>query len=203
VHALVMIALWNNSRIQIETRKRATPKEVLWFLKPPSSFITHGQAIRFPTGQTEKSSSRGNWASSSASLQGRERAGGCAIHFRVHGDQRRDRPGYRAARRDLSAVHARKGIRYVRHLRTRDRHGRGSLALTIRSYVNGKLCQEYPATDLVFPPSKIVAELARTMTLMPGDVIACGTSLGVEQIRPGDSVEVRIDGIGSLVNPVV
>src|SRR5688572_9085233 len=49
-----MVALWNNSRIQIDTLKRDTPKEVLWFLKPPSSFITHGQPIIYPTAHTER-----------------------------------------------------------------------------------------------------------------------------------------------------
>jgi len=48
-----MVALWNNSRVQIEKLKRETPKEVLWFLKPPSCFITHGQPILYPVGQTE------------------------------------------------------------------------------------------------------------------------------------------------------
>src|SRR5688572_27477780 len=49
-----MVALWNNSRAQIEELSRATPAEVLWFLKPPSSFITHGQNIQFPVGQAER-----------------------------------------------------------------------------------------------------------------------------------------------------
>ena len=43
-----MIALWNNSRIQIEKLQRETPKEVLWFLKPSSSFSTHGRQSGVP-----------------------------------------------------------------------------------------------------------------------------------------------------------
>ena len=43
-----MVALWNNSRIQIETLNRETPKEVLWFLKQPSSFITTAEVARAP-----------------------------------------------------------------------------------------------------------------------------------------------------------
>src|ERR1044072_7434803 len=49
-----MIALWNNSRVQIEELKRDTPKEPLWFCKPPSCFITTDQSIVYPVTQTEK-----------------------------------------------------------------------------------------------------------------------------------------------------
>ena len=76
------------------------------------------------------------------------------------------------------------------------------MSLRIESYVNGELCQDYPVTDLAFNPYQIVAELSRTMTLRPGDIIACGTSLGVKPIVEGDVVEIRINGIGSLVNKV-
>ena len=47
------------------------------------------------------------------------------------------------------------------------------------------------------------ARIAEVMTLLPGDVIATGTSAGVGPLVPGDRVEVRIEGIGSLKNTVV
>lgn len=72
--------------------------------------------------------------------------------------------------------------------------------LTVRTLVNGRERQNYPCSDMIFSPAQIVSCLSQEMTLMPGDVIACGTSLGVLPIKPGTVVEVSIDGIGVLKN---
>ena len=53
---------------------------------------------------------------------------------------------------------------------------------------------------MILPPARIVSLISQDMTLDPGDVIACGTSLGVLPMRSGTIVEVVIDGIGSLRN---
>ncbi len=66
--------------------------------------------------------------------------------------------------------------------------------------VDGVERQNYPLADMVFPPAELVSLISHDMTLVPGDVIACGTSLGVGSIRDGSTVEVSIAGIGSLVN---
>ena len=66
--------------------------------------------------------------------------------------------------------------------------------------VNGRERQNYPVTDMIFPPAELVSRLSQDMTLAPGDVIACGTSLGVLPMKPGTVVEVAIDGIGVLRN---
>jgi 2-keto-4-pentenoate hydratase/2-oxohepta-3-ene-1,7-dioic acid hydratase in catechol pathway len=55
----------------------------------------------------------------------------------------------------------------------------------------------------VFNPWQTVAEIAKTSTLYPGDVICMGTTLNAAPIVPGDSMEIRIDGIGSLINGVI
>ena len=60
--------------------------------------------------------------------------------------------------------------------------------------------QNYPLSDIVFSPEEQVSRLSRDMTLMPGDVIAVGTSIGVGSMKDGAVVEVSIRGIGSLVN---
>jgi hypothetical protein len=60
--------------------------------------------------------------------------------------------------------------------------------------------QNYPLSDMIFPPLELVSRISHDMSLLPGDVIACGTSLGVGSIKDGSSVEVTIDGIGSLLN---
>jgi len=54
--------------------------------------------------------------------------------------------------------------------------------------------------DMIFPPAKLVSLISQDMTLDPGDVILCGTSLGVLPMKPGTNVEVVIEGIGTLAN---
>jgi len=73
-------------------------------------------------------------------------------------------------------------------------------AARVRTLVNGRERQNYPLNDMIIPPPRIVSLLSREMTLEPGDVIACGTSLGVLPMRPGSVVEVTIGGIGTLRN---
>jgi len=76
-------------------------------------------------------------------------------------------------------------------------------AVTIEAWVNGGLRQSSSTKELIFPVEEIVARVSEVMTLLPGDVIATGTPPGVGPLEPGDRVEVRIEGIGSLRNTVV
>jgi 2-keto-4-pentenoate hydratase/2-oxohepta-3-ene-1,7-dioic acid hydratase in catechol pathway len=66
--------------------------------------------------------------------------------------------------------------------------------------VDGVERQNYPLSDMIFSPDEQVSLLSRDMSLGPGDVIACGTSLGVGSIKDGATVEIEIDGIGTLSN---
>jgi 2-keto-4-pentenoate hydratase/2-oxohepta-3-ene-1,7-dioic acid hydratase in catechol pathway len=80
-------------------------------------------------------------------------------------------------------------------------------ALGLRTRVNGELLQQGTTANLIFAPAEVVAWLSRTMTLLPGDIIATGTPAGVgvaqgRFLKDGDTVEVEIDGLGTLVNPV-
>ena len=72
--------------------------------------------------------------------------------------------------------------------------------LQIRTLLAGRERQNYPVSDMIFSPPAIVSRISREMTLEPGDLIACGTSLGALPMRPGMVVEVVIDGIGILRN---
>jgi len=72
--------------------------------------------------------------------------------------------------------------------------------LTIRALLDGEERQNYPASDMVMKPARLVSAISRDMTLMPGDVIACGTSVGAGKMKPGSTIEVSIDGIGTLRN---
>lgn len=72
----------------------------------------------------------------------------------------------------------------------------------VRCFVNGILKQEGNTRMLLFPVEELVAFISEIMTLLPGDVIATGTPQGVGPLAPGDVVEVAIEGIGTLRNPV-
>jgi 2-keto-4-pentenoate hydratase/2-oxohepta-3-ene-1,7-dioic acid hydratase in catechol pathway len=74
--------------------------------------------------------------------------------------------------------------------------------LSVMCRVNGEIRQAGSTSDLVFGVSELVAFISRIMTLLPGDVILTGTPSGVGPIVPGDTVEVEIEGVGVLVNPV-
>lgn len=72
--------------------------------------------------------------------------------------------------------------------------------LRVKVRLAGELKQDYPVSDMFFGPEEIVRLIAADMTLEPGDVIACGTSVGVCAMQEGDAVEVEIEGVGRLVS---
>lgn len=73
----------------------------------------------------------------------------------------------------------------------------------IRCSVNSNIRQMASTRDMIFPVSSIIAYISSIMTLDPGDVILTGTPAGTSKLFAGDVIETSIDGIGSLVNPVV
>jgi 5-oxopent-3-ene-1,2,5-tricarboxylate decarboxylase/2-hydroxyhepta-2,4-diene-1,7-dioate isomerase len=76
--------------------------------------------------------------------------------------------------------------------------------LTLRTYVNGELVQQgHTGTDLMFSFAYQVADVARLITLEPGDVLLTGTPANSRPVEPGDRVAVEVDGIGRLENLVV
>ncbi|RJE84508.1 fumarylacetoacetate hydrolase family protein [Paracoccus onubensis] len=75
------------------------------------------------------------------------------------------------------------------------------MSLHVRTELNGMERQNYPLEDMIFPPASLISALSRDMTLLPGDLICCGTSLGVGSIKEAsNSISVTIDGIGTLSN---
>jgi acylpyruvate hydrolase len=80
-------------------------------------------------------------------------------------------------------------------------------SLHLRTRVNGETVQEGNTRELIFAVAETVAWLSRTLTLVPGDIIATGTPSGVGAsrnsfLKAGDVVEVEVDGLGAVVNPV-
>ncbi len=74
--------------------------------------------------------------------------------------------------------------------------------LLIECFVNGERRQSARTSDMLFDVYDLVSFVSNVMTLVPGDVILTGTPGGIGQLREGDVVEVRIEGLGSLQNPV-
>jgi 5-oxopent-3-ene-1,2,5-tricarboxylate decarboxylase / 2-hydroxyhepta-2,4-diene-1,7-dioate isomerase len=75
-------------------------------------------------------------------------------------------------------------------------------ALSIRTYVDGKLVQAASTADLVRPSSRLLRDVAEFMTLSPGDVLALGSAAPAPRVRAGQSVAIEIDGLGRLSNRV-
>jgi len=75
--------------------------------------------------------------------------------------------------------------------------------LALRSRLNGEVKQESTTAQLIFDPRFVVSWMSHVMTLEAGDVIATGTPSGIGPMQVGDTVEVEVEGIGVLVNPVV
>lgn len=75
--------------------------------------------------------------------------------------------------------------------------------LKLETYLNGKLRQSARTSDLIFGVPKLVSFISSIMTLLPGDIVSTGTPSGIGGIVPGDIVEIKIEKIGTLRNPVV
>jgi 2-keto-4-pentenoate hydratase/2-oxohepta-3-ene-1,7-dioic acid hydratase in catechol pathway len=73
-------------------------------------------------------------------------------------------------------------------------------ALHVRTVLNGQERQNYPASDMFFSPARLVSLISQDLTFEPGDVIACGTSVGAGSMKPGSDVVVSVEGIGELSN---
>ena len=73
----------------------------------------------------------------------------------------------------------------------------------MQTRVNSEIKQDGTTSDFIFPVDVIIRYIAEVMTLLPGDVIATGTPAGVGPLLAGNTVEVTVEGIGTLRNPVV
>ncbi len=85
----------------------------------------------------------------------------------------------------------------------------GAAGLRIQSRLNGQVMQDANTADMIWSVAETIALLSECMTLEPGDVLVMGTPAGVGQARtppvwmkPGDTIEIEIEGIGTLVNPI-
>lgn len=75
--------------------------------------------------------------------------------------------------------------------------------LMISCRVNGELRQMSSTKEMIFPINQLISYISTIMTLNAGDVILTGTPAGVDRLESGNVVEISIEGIGTLVNPVI
>lgn len=73
----------------------------------------------------------------------------------------------------------------------------------ITCHVNGEIRQMASTRDMVFPVRQLIAFISSVMTIEPGDILLTGTPSGVGSLRSGDIIEISIEGLGILKNPVV
>ena len=81
-----------------------------------------------------------------------------------------------------------------------DASGLDPQSLVVQTWLNGSLRQEFPISDMRFSVAQLVSRISADMTLLAGDIILSGTSLGVGSMKPGSDIEVGIAGIGKLAN---
>ncbi|MEU9396165.1 fumarylacetoacetate hydrolase family protein [Streptomyces sp. NPDC048324] len=79
-----------------------------------------------------------------------------------------------------------------------DFHGKA-----LRTYVNGEVVQDGSTDEMKWDMHYLVADIARTITLYPGDVLLSGTPANSRPVQPGDVVEVEVEGLGRLTNHIV
>ena len=197
------VGLVNNYRAAAERQGGALPAEPLWFLKAPSAYLDPGRPIRLPARDVGKVVYEGELGI----VIGRE------ARDVDEADWERYVFGYTCVN-DVTALELiTRDPSYAQWSRAKGQDTFGPFGpaiatgldparLAVRTLLKGKVRQEYPCSDMIFPPAALVSRLSRELTLLPGDLIACGTSLGVGVLRPGAVVEVAIDGIGTLANPV-
>lgn len=189
-----------NYRAHAEEMGHDLPEEPVIFLKPPTAVIGQGAEIRIPGGFDSV-----DYEAELAIVVGR----------RTHAITPEEAPahilGYTCAndvtnrvlqKRDGQWTRA-KGFDTFCPLGPWVETAVDPTDLLVESYVNGRRRQSSRTSDMIFGPYELLSFVSNVMTLLPGDVILTGTPSGVGPVQAGDVVEVRIEGVGSLVNHVV
>jgi 2-keto-4-pentenoate hydratase/2-oxohepta-3-ene-1,7-dioic acid hydratase in catechol pathway len=184
-----------------EERGSPVPEEPILFLKPPTAVIGPLQPIRLPA-----ASSNVHHEAELAVVIGKvtrgariEDVGASILGYTAANDvtardlQRRDGQWTRAKGFDTFCP--------LGPAIDTDLDPLEGLQVTCR--VNGELRQSGSTADLIFGVAELVSYISDVMTLLPGDVVLTGTPAGVGPIGDGDRVEVDVEGVGVLMNPVV
>ncbi|MDR3687243.1 MAG: fumarylacetoacetate hydrolase family protein [Coriobacteriia bacterium] len=188
-----------NYRKHIAEMGHETPRTPIIFIKPSTSVIGPGQAIQIPEGigrvdhEAELGIVIGRRTRNVSPGQAAEHVIGftCGNDVTARDIQKADGQWTRAKGFDTFCPLG----PWVADVDPAD--------LEVMCLVNGEVRQQARTSDMLFGAYDLVSWVSGAMTLVPGDVILTGTPGGISELFPGDTVEVRIEGVGSLVNPVV
>ena len=196
-----IVGLWNNFRAAAEKNGWATPTEPLYFMKSTGSLASPGQRIAVPAAYDGRVAYEGELAVVIGRQARAVPLADAAAHIF----------GYTLAN-DVTAIELlQRDPSFPQWTRAKSFDGFCPLGPVIetdfdpatarlRTLVGGRERQHYALGDMFFSPAELVSRLSQDMTLEAGDVILCGTSLGVLPMKPGSTVEVVVEGIGALVN---
>jgi len=195
-----VIALWNNFHALGEKLNLAAPPEPLYLLKSPNSWAGPGDVIEVPRGpgkvvfEGELGIVIGRRACAVPEATALAHVFGytCANDVTVADILHRDASFPQWVRAKGFDTFCPMGPAVVT--------GLDPATLQVRTLLDGQQRQHYPISDMRFSVQQLVSLISQDMTLLPGDVILCGTSVGVGSMKPGSVVEVEIGGIGRLSN---
>jgi 2-keto-4-pentenoate hydratase/2-oxohepta-3-ene-1,7-dioic acid hydratase in catechol pathway len=195
-----IIGIGLNYRAHAAEMGKPLPQEPLLFMKPPSALIGPGTPIVRPRGY-ERVDYEGELCiviGRRATRVAREKALDFVRGYTICNDVTvRD-----LQKKDVQYTRA-KGFDTFCPVGPRVAEGLDPSNLKIVTRLNGVTKQSSSTSDLIFDVPFLVAFVSRVMTLEEGDLITTGTPPGVGNLTPGDTVEIEIEGIGSMANPVV
>ena len=194
-----IVCVGRNYRAHAAELGHAVPEQPLLFLKPPSALLPTEFTIRLPSA-SEKVEHEAELAVVVGALARNvspERALEHVLGYTAFNDvTARD-----IQKREVQFTRA-KGFDTFAPVGPWIETALDPRGLRIQCRVNGQTRQDGNTAQMVFDVAALVSYASRCMTLLPGDVIATGTPEGVGPLAPGDVVEVEIDGLGVLRNPV-
>lgn len=195
-----VIALWNNFMALAAKLELQTPLEPLYLLKSPNSYLNPEETIQPPAGEHkivfegELGIVIGKTCKAVAEVDAEDYVFGytCANDVTAANILNAD-PTF------TQWVRA-KGFDTFCPMGPAIATGLDATTLRVKTTLNGQVRQDYPISDMRFSVARLVSRISHDMTLFPGDLILCGTSVGVGSMKPGSMVEVEIEGIGTLRN---
>jgi 2-keto-4-pentenoate hydratase/2-oxohepta-3-ene-1,7-dioic acid hydratase in catechol pathway len=195
-----IVAIGLNYKDHAAEMKKPLPAEPLLFIKPSTAVIGPEDAIRVPAGVGEI-----HYEAELAVVIGRTatRVKQAAAREYILGFTcMNDVTARELQRKDVQYTRA-KGFDTFAPMGPCIAVGLDASALGIEGWVNGEKKQASNTNQLIFPVDYLVAFVSDVMTLHPGDVITTGTPAGVGPLKAGDRAMVKIEGIGTLSNPVI
>ena len=195
-----VVAIGLNYKDHAAERGKALPEEPLMFLKPPSAVIGPGQAIRKPAwaGRVDHEAEMGIVIGRAAKDVASPEAARAHILGALCVN---DVTARELQDKDVQFTRA-KGFDTFCPIGPCLATGLDLGNLAVVGRVNGEVRQRSRTDQLIFDASYLVWFVSRVMTLLPGDIISTGTPSGIGPLAAGDEVEVEVEGVGVLRNPV-